>query len=281
MSPEQARGDTVIDYRTDVWAFCVVLYEAVTGGLPFDAENYNALLRAILEEKPPTLLELAAGDAELSTIVAVGMAKDRNERWRSMQELGVALAGWLKNQGVAEDAAGASLDTKWLNRRSDPAQRRSRPSLGSIPDGAFSPASGVAVTVRAPKASDSTTPTSVPPAKPDLVFGMPRRIAGLFGAGVAVVLLFFAYLLMRPPHVPKEPAVAVQPPPAAPEPVKAPPPVAPVAAPIVPQPEPSSAATPPSARVTKPETRRPPAPPKKAAPESSGRPPSSDLIAPY
>src|SRR5262245_61006460 len=34
MSPEQARGDDVIDYRTDIWAFCVCLYEAVTGRLP-------------------------------------------------------------------------------------------------------------------------------------------------------------------------------------------------------------------------------------------------------
>jgi serine/threonine-protein kinase len=292
MSPEQARGDTVIDYRTDVWAFCVVLYEAVTGGLPFDAENYNALLRAILEDQPPTLLELAAGDTELSQIVAVGMAKDRNERWRSMQELGVALARWLKNQGVAEDAAGASLDTKWLNRRSDPAGRRSRPSLGSIPDGLFSPASGVAVTMRAPKATDSATPTSAPAAEPERVLGMPRRIAAVLAAAIALVLLFVVYLVLRAPVVPKEPEVAVQPP-AAPEPVKALPPASsvalplPVAAPLpettpakAPEPEASDAKSS-RTRVVKPDAKRPVSPPKRAVPAGSEGPPNSDLIAPY
>jgi hypothetical protein len=254
--------------------------------LPFDAENYNALLRAILEEKPATLLELAAGDTELSNIVAVGMAKDRNERWRSMQELGVALAGWLKHQGVAEDAAGASLDTKWLNRRSDPAGRLSRPSLGSVPDGAFSPASGVAVTVRAPKATDSTTPASLPAAEPYLVFGMPRRIAAFAAAFVAVTLFLVGYLLLRTPEAPKEPTVAVQPP-AAPEAVKSPPAAplvvpAPAAAPEpIPHEDRSVAATQPSERVIRPNPRRPASTPKKPAPESPERPPSSDLIAPY
>jgi serine/threonine-protein kinase len=284
MSPEQARGDTAIDYRTDVWAFCVVLYEAVTGGLPFDAENYNALLRAILEEKPPTLLELAAGDSELSSIVAVGMAKDRNERWRSMQELGIALAGWLKRQGVLEDAAGASLDTKWLNRRSDPAGRLSRPSLGSIPDGAFSPASGVAVTVRAPKATDSATPASLPKAPPYVVFGMPRRIAAFAGAFIAALVLLVVYLLLRTPAAREDPEMAAQPP-AAPEPLKAPL-AAPLAVPT-PGPEPappedaSATVTLPKERVTKPNARRPASTPKKPASESPERPPSSDLIAPY
>jgi serine/threonine-protein kinase len=291
MSPEQARGDTVIDYRTDVWAFCVVLYEAVTGGLPFDAENYNALLRAILEDQPPSLLELAAGDTELSQIVAVGMAKDRNERWRSMQDLGVALARWLKNQGVAEDAAGASLDTKWLNRRSDPAGRRSRPSLGSIPDALFSPASGVAVTVRAPKATDSATPASAPAAEPERVLRVPRRIAAVLATAIALVLLFFVYLVLRTPVVPKEPEVAVQPP-AAPEPVKAPAPASAVAAPLAeplpkttptkaPEPDAPEVAKSPRGRFVKPDAKRPVSPPKKAAPASSERPPGSDLIAPY
>jgi serine/threonine protein kinase len=57
MSPEQARGEGDVDGRTDVWALCVVLYEVITGRLPFGGENYNALLYAILEGQPKTFAE--------------------------------------------------------------------------------------------------------------------------------------------------------------------------------------------------------------------------------
>jgi serine/threonine-protein kinase len=133
MSPEQARGEDNIDQRSDIWSFCVVLYEVVTGGSPFTGGNYNALMRSILETQPPTLAELSASDQELSRVVALGMTKDRSLRWQTMQELGTALAHWLIQQGIFEDAAGGSLEAKWVNRRTDPSYRYSRPSLGSIP----------------------------------------------------------------------------------------------------------------------------------------------------
>ena len=69
MSPEQARGEDDLDLRTDVWSFCVVLYEALTGQLPFKAANYHALLLMIVESTPPNIQSLAAGDAELSAII--------------------------------------------------------------------------------------------------------------------------------------------------------------------------------------------------------------------
>jgi serine/threonine-protein kinase len=132
MAPEQARGDDDIDRRADVWSFCVLLYETMTGGPPFQGSNYNALMRAILEEPPPLLTSLCAADSELAELVQTGLAKDRAERWQSMQELGEALARWLQKQGVFEDAAGNSIEAKWLSRRAD-AYRQSQPSFGSIP----------------------------------------------------------------------------------------------------------------------------------------------------
>ncbi|HEX6275461.1 MAG TPA: protein kinase [Polyangiaceae bacterium] len=287
MSPEQARGDDVIDYRTDVWAFSVVLYEAVTGRLPFDAQNYNALLRSIVEDTPPSLLALAAGDAELSHIVAVGLSKNRDERWRSMQELGVALAAWLKHRGVVEDVVGASLDAKWLNRRSDPAGRASRPSLGSIPDGAFSPASGVAMTVRAPRPTDSATPE--PPPQTTTASGVARwakfpRVAVL--AAAALVMLGVLYNIVAKREPPPEPPVPL-PATAAPELV----PELPAPSPTrvdVPEPPPARADGSSNAPEVSPDVsappqgaRRPVPQRNKPAPASSTKPPSSDLIAPY
>jgi len=119
MSPEQARGRDDIDASTDIWSLCVALYEAVTGCPPFSASNCNALLRSIVEDAPKPIMEYSAGDPELWRIVERGLHKDRAQRYAKISELGQALAGWLVNQGVTEDACGSSLDAKWLCRRSD------------------------------------------------------------------------------------------------------------------------------------------------------------------
>jgi serine/threonine protein kinase len=155
MAPEQARGDDDIDRRADVWSFCVLLYETMTGGPPFQGANYNALMRAILEDTPPLLTALCAADTELAEIVQLGLAKDRTNRWQSMQELGEALARWLQKHGVFEDAAGNSIEAKWISRRTDGAYRQSQPSFTSIPGYA------------------TTTPEGVRPASPSTA----RRLA--------------------------------------------------------------------------------------------------------
>jgi eukaryotic-like serine/threonine-protein kinase len=133
MSPEQARGQDDVDHLTDVWSFCVVLYEAVAGRTPFIGANYNALLRKIVEETPPTLRELAAGDEELSDIVARGLSKQADQRFGSMGELGRALAQWLLRQGATEDICGSTLEAKWL-RGTNPHGRPVRSTLTSLSD---------------------------------------------------------------------------------------------------------------------------------------------------
>ena len=113
MSPEQARGEEV-DHRADIWAFTLVLYEAITGVLPFDHENYHATLRAIIEDAPTPTPELGAGDDQLWAILQRGLAKRVESRVPSMRELGSELAKWLLWNDVTEDASGASLQAMWL-----------------------------------------------------------------------------------------------------------------------------------------------------------------------
>lgn len=113
MSPEQARGDDV-DQRADIWAFCVVLYELVTGRTPFEGRNYNALLYAIISEEPRTMPVKVDGDDELWAIVRRGLEKDVDKRWQSSEEMGRALAQWLIVRGVQEDITGASLVAQWF-----------------------------------------------------------------------------------------------------------------------------------------------------------------------
>lgn len=115
LAPEQARGSDAADYRVDIWAFSVVLYELITGVPPFTGSNYNALLRSIVEDDPKPTVDHRAGDAELWSIIERGLRKDVQERWPSMQEYGRALAHWAFAQGVDEDICGTGLEAKWLN----------------------------------------------------------------------------------------------------------------------------------------------------------------------
>lgn len=114
MSPEQARGEAAADARTDIWSFCVMIYECVTGQMPFQGENYNALLNAIIRGDPKPAHLLAGGDADLWRVIERGLKKEPDERWESMRALGEALALWSFERGVREDISGASLRTSWL-----------------------------------------------------------------------------------------------------------------------------------------------------------------------
>ncbi|HTJ84453.1 MAG TPA: protein kinase, partial [Polyangiaceae bacterium] len=116
MSPEQGRGEDV-DERSDIWSFCVVLYEALTGTLPFDSDNHLALIRAIIEEPVPPIAERGVVNEALWAILERGLTKKPSERWSSMRELGSALATWLADEGVFDDISGASVDAMWKRRR--------------------------------------------------------------------------------------------------------------------------------------------------------------------
>ncbi len=116
MSPEQARGSAEVDARSDLWSFCVSLYELLTGSLPFDGENYNAVLAAVLTTRPRPLVEFARCDAALSSIVMRGLSRDKNSRFESAHELAGELAQWLLDQGEEYDICGHALSERVLPR---------------------------------------------------------------------------------------------------------------------------------------------------------------------
>lgn len=100
MSPEQASGQEDIDERADVWATGLMLYECLTGELPFRASNYLGVLAQIQKKDPmaPSVLRPELGIPEpVDRVVMMALQKNRQERFQTMaafeNELDHLLAG--------------------------------------------------------------------------------------------------------------------------------------------------------------------------------------------
>ena len=147
MSPEQIRGEDV-DARTDVWSLGVVLFEMLTGSLPFHGDNEHSFAYAIVHSEPKALADLPPGiPAGCSPIIEKAMAKDPADRFASAREMSEAIAAVMAGAGF---------------RAHPPPRPGSRPAWSKI----AVPAVIGAILLYAL-----------------LALGLPARIAGLLGIG--------------------------------------------------------------------------------------------------
>ena len=130
MAPEQIMaGD--IDQRADIWSFGVVLFEMITGELPFKEEFLQALFYSIINVTPPSLAEQSSlFPAGLGKIVSKCLEKEANDRYPTMTELlaDLKLAKHKLTKGT-DPIKGTGIFFPFLRRR----KKRILPVLFLIP----------------------------------------------------------------------------------------------------------------------------------------------------
>ncbi|HEU4731055.1 MAG TPA: protein kinase [Kofleriaceae bacterium] len=176
MSPEQARGETV-DPRVDVYAMGCILYQLVTGRVPFEAENFMGVLSLHLTEPPPPIppevFDSIGAPRALAGVITQALAKDRNQRFSSIDELARAVrrASGDKATGPVVAAsvpapsstqAHGRVKTQWTGNLSVPeadaaaTPRSKRPLvLGAIVLAGGAAAAAAYVATRSPPAKDA------------------------------------------------------------------------------------------------------------------------------
>jgi len=117
MSPEQARGEDV-DHRTDLWSLGVVLYEMLTGRLPFRGEHEAAVLYSIVNEEPRPLEESVKDvSPEVSHLLRRMLEKDAGDRYQSGADLLIDLRRLKKDTSQVRTTTQSTSKRRSVLRR--------------------------------------------------------------------------------------------------------------------------------------------------------------------
>ncbi len=207
MSPEQARGSREADHRSDLYAMGVILYEALSGRVPFEAETLNELLfKIVLSPHAPLSGVAPEVDDALASIVDKSLARDPDHRFQTAAEFIAALQAW-ESSGAAVELPPSFDPGAMMARIAGEGQAQSRRTpdgqsqLNRTPGGQSQPK-------RTPDTWASTRADTVPagrPATPSAKSKAPIAV------GVGVVVLGLAGVGAFVLRSPAAPAPAAQP----------------------------------------------------------------------
>jgi serine/threonine-protein kinase len=178
MSPEQARGVKNLDHRVDLYAVGVILYEAITGRVPFEADNYHQLLQAILRHEPRRPSELAPGvDPGLDAIVLRALSKEPAQRFPSAAAMLLALVPYGARFGEGAVLQSREEPEFVANRHDTPTLALDGPTEAALP---IATTESLAVP---PRANAPRTPAPAQRLRSDAVAQSPVASGGGAAAG--------------------------------------------------------------------------------------------------
>lgn len=167
MAPEQAKGGA--DYRSDIYALGIVLYQMLTGRVPFSASTPMQVMLQHVQEPPPAPRTLnPALSPQVEAVVLHALAKDPNQRFQSASQLAEAFKAAVSGRPLPKSI---SMPTDDLSTRlAAPGQT----AAGTRPRGSLQGQAGLAEPLSsagveyAPRRTRPRSPTAVhhPPAYP-------------------------------------------------------------------------------------------------------------------
>lgn len=188
ISPEQAKGDHT-DARTDIYSVGVMMYEMLSGKLPFDGTGAVSIAIMQISEKPKPLAEVAPNiPVGLRQITEKAMEKDPADRYQSAQEMLDAIAAFRRNPSISFEYEYNTQDNpdKTINRvvSSSTAKTAGKAAVStSQARRAGTMNSGKGKNVKKQKAKAANGFSMLP-----IFFGM--AVAFVIGAAILVYLIF-------------------------------------------------------------------------------------------